>query len=119
VELLVAGLDELLVPVAHGALDLHRRADRAHGGVGLGDRRAEERHHAVAHELVEGALVAEEDVYGHAEVGVEEAQHLGRAEALAHGREAADVGEQDGDVPRLTGLGELELTGDDLFYEVW
>jgi hypothetical protein len=62
------------------------------------DRGAEQADDLVADVLVEGAAVAEQHVDHHLEVLVEGDDHLLGRVALAHRREAADVGEQHGDL---------------------
>ena len=63
----------------------------------VGDRRAEERHDAVADELVDHPAVARNRLAERLEAAVHDHRHLFRVELLAHGREAGDVGEEDGD----------------------
>ena len=65
---------ELMQSVEH----LERRLDRVVGVVGIVERRAEQRHHHVADELVERAVVAEDDLDHPREVLVEHADDLFR-----------------------------------------
>ena len=82
----------------HGLLDVDRCGDGAQRVVGLRDGRAEVGHHRVADELVDGAAALEDAVRHQLEDLVEEGHHLVRLEPLREVREAADVGEQDGDL---------------------
>ena len=59
-------------------------------------RRTENRHHRVADELVQRALILEDDVYHVLEIGVEQADKRGRILLLAHGGKASDVAEEHG-----------------------
>ncbi len=71
-----------------------RGAARAHGVVGLRDRRAPEGDHAVALEVLHGAVLVEHRPADRLEVLVELGDHrLGR-ELLGQGREAAEVDEE-------------------------
>ena len=68
----------------------------------MGERRAEERHDPVAHDLVHGALVAVDGLHHAFEHGVEE---LLRILGVAVGKQlhrALDIGEQHGDLLALT-----------------
>ena len=67
-------------------LDLDRRPHRPQGVVGLRHRRAEEGHHAVADELVEGAAGAEDRLDREVEEGVERLRHLLGRGVLGEGR---------------------------------
>jgi len=83
------------------------RVAGAHGVVLMGQRRAEERHDAVAHHLVHGALVAVHGLHRPFEHGVEE---LPRLLGIAVGEQlhgALEVGEQDGDLLALARKGGL------------
>ena len=81
----------------------------------VGERRAEERHDAVAHHLVHGALVAVDGLHHPLEHGVEE---LARLLGIAVGEQlhrALEVGEEDGDLLALAlegGLGGEDLLGE-------
>ena len=91
--LLGVPLDRLLHP--------QRRVAGAHGVVLVGERRAEERHDAVAHHLVDGALVAVDGLHHALEDGIEE---LARLLGVAVGEQlhrALEVGEEDGDLLAL------------------
>ena len=100
----VTSASPVLTPIAHlDALvrrpveDRERRADGALRVVLVRDGRAEDRHHRVADELLDGAAVALE-LLAHVRVVAAE---LGRdvlgVELLGPRREADQVGEQDGD----------------------
>ncbi len=65
-------LTELLGQQANALLHPERRIAGAHGVVLVGERRAEEGHDAVAHDLVDGALVAVDRLHHPLEDGVEE-----------------------------------------------
>ena len=67
----------------------------------IADRRAEKRHHRVAHELVERAVLLEDDVGHVIEVVVEHPHHLVGGRVLGIAGEPGDVGEQDGQLARL------------------
>ena len=58
---------------AHGALDRQRRIAGAHGVVLMRDRRAEQRHDAVAQDPVDRTLVAVDAVHHHAERRIQNA----------------------------------------------
>ena len=62
--------------------------------VGPGDRRAPERDHGIADELVDGAAIVEHDVAHPVEIGVEQRGGLFRRDHVAQAGEALDVGEQ-------------------------
>ena len=82
-------------------LQLGHHRQRAVGGaagvVGRGERRAPERHHRVADELVERAAVVEDDLRHRAQVLVQHGHHLLGGELLRERGEAADVAEEDGE----------------------
>ena len=82
-------------------------ANGAHGSVGTGDGRPEHRHHGVADELVERALLREDLLDHRREVVVQERDHLLGRVRLADRGEATDVREQDRDL--ADGAAELEL----------
>ena len=65
---------------------------------GCGTRRAEVGHHRVADELVDRAAALEDHVGRELEDLVQQADDVVRGQALREAREAADVGEQDGDL---------------------
>jgi hypothetical protein len=93
----------------HGELHLEGAGDGALGVVGVGDRGAEQGEDRVAEELVDRAAVAVDHLGHRAEVDVEDRHDLLRAEALAQRREAAQVGQQDGDLAALAA--ELQRLG--------
>ena len=75
----------------------------------MGERRAEQRHDAVAHHLVDGALVAMDGLHHPLEDGIEE---LARLLGIAVGEQlhrALEVGEEDGDLLALALEGGLEV----------
>ena len=90
-----------------GGVDLHRPLDRqrrvagAHGMVLMRDRRAEQRHDAVAHDLVDRALVAMHGIHHDADRAVEDAARFFRVGAFDDRERALDVGEQHRDVLAL------------------
>ena len=71
------------------------------GVVLLGDRRAPDRHHGVADELLDRAAVALDQRARRLEVAREQLPHLLGVAALRQRREADEVGEQDRDEPAL------------------
>ena len=99
----------------HRLLHAERGVAGPHGVVLVGQRRAEERHDPVAHDLVDRALVAVDGVHHPLEDGVEQ---LARFLGVAVGQElhgALEVGEQDGDLLPLAlegGLGGEDLLGE-------
>ena len=99
----------------HRLLHPERRVARPHGVILVGERRAEERHDAVAHHLVHGALVAVDRLHHVLEHGVEE---LARLLGVAIGEQlhrALEVGEEDRDLLALAfegGLGGEDLLGE-------
>ena len=100
----------------HRLLHPQRRVARAHGVVLVGERRAEQRHDPVAHDLVDGALVAVDGLHHVLEHRVEE---LARLLGIAVGEQlhrALEVGEEDGDLLALALQGRLG--GEDLLGEV-
>ena len=97
-------------------LHVERGVARPHGVVLVGERRAEERHDPVAHDLVDGALVAVDGLHHPLEHGIEE---LARLLGVAVGQQlhrALEVGEQHGDLLALALEGALR--GEDLLGEV-
>ena len=78
-------------------LDRQRRPERARRVVFMGDGGAEERHHAIAEELVDGALVAMDRGEDDFEGAVHDAVDVLGIEPLRHRGEARDVGEHHGD----------------------
>jgi hypothetical protein len=85
-----------LIRVApHDVLHPERGIARAHGVIFMGERRAEERHDAVAHDLVHGALVVMDGVHHQREDGIE---NLARLFGITVGEQlhrALEVGEED------------------------
>ena len=105
----------LRIPVDR-LLHPERRVARAHGMILVGQRRAEQRHDAVAHDLVDGALVAVDRLHHPLEHRVEE---LPRLLGIAVGEQlhrALEVGEQHRDLLALALQGALG--GEDLLGEV-
>ncbi len=98
----------------HGLVHPQRRVTRSHRVVLVGERRAEERHDAVAHHLVDGALVVMDGVHHQREDGIE---NLTRLFGIAVGKQlhrALEVGEEDRDLLALAlegGLGGEDLLG--------
>ena len=87
-----------LVEVVEGERHAPRRVERlAAGDPGLLFE-AEDRHHAVADELVDPAAGRLDGLAGRAEIAVEQEHHVVGQLALRDRGEAADVGEQDCDV---------------------
>ncbi len=86
----------------HRFLHPERGVARPHGVVLVGERRAEQRHDAVAHHLVDGALVAVDGLHHVLEHGIEE---LARLLGIAVGEQlhrALEVGEEDRDLLAFT-----------------
>ena len=84
------------------ATQLERRADGPLGVVLLRDRCAPHRHDGVADELLDRAAVALDHGARRVEVAREELAHVLGVPALREcGREADEVGEEDGDEPAL------------------
>ena len=91
----------LLRVLLHALLHPERRVAGPHGVVLVGERRAEERHDPVAHDLVHRALVAVDRLHHPLEHGVEE---LARLLGIAVGQQlhrALEVGEEHGDLLAL------------------
>ena len=80
---------------------LERGAHGALGVVLLRDRRAPHGHHGVADELLDRAAVALDRSCARVEVAGEQLARVLRIAALGRGREADEVGEEDGDEPAL------------------
>ena len=92
---------EVLGVLLDGLLHPERGIAGPDGVVLVGERRAEERHDPVAHDLVHGALVAVDGLHHALEDGVEE---FSRLLGVAVGEElhrALEVGEEDGDLLAL------------------
>jgi len=75
-------------------LDRQGGAERALSVVLVGDGGAEERHHAVAEELVDRSLVAVDGLENDLEGAVHDRVDFFGIQALGHRREAGDVGEE-------------------------
>ena len=86
---------------AHGALDRQRRVAGAHGVVLMRDRRAEQRHDAIAQDPVDRALVAVHAVHHHAERRIQDPPGVLRIGVLDQRERTLDVGEQHGDLLAL------------------
>ena len=93
-----------------------RRVAGAHGVVLVGERRAEERHDPVAHDLVDGALVAVDGLHHPLEDRVEELARLLGVTVGEQLHRALEVGEEDRDLLALALQGGLR--GEDLLGEV-
>jgi len=87
------------VQLVHRALHLHRAGDRAVRVVGMRDRRAEEPHDRVAHELVDHAAVGVDDAAHPREVAVQHLEHHAGRLLGGDAGESAQVREQDRDLP--------------------
>ena len=110
------GATHLLGVATHGGLHVERRIAGSHRMVLVGERRAEEGHDPVAHDLVDRALVAVDGLHHPLEDGVEE---LARLLGVAVGEElhrALQVGEEHRDLLALAFEGGLR--GEDLLGEV-
>ena len=87
-----------------------------HRVVFMGERRSEQRHNAVAHYLIDGALVVMDGVHHQREDWIDE---LARVLGIAVGEQlhgALEVGEENGDLFALTFEGSLG--GEDLLGKV-
>ena len=106
---------QLVGVAADRALHAQRRVAGAHGVVLVGDGRAEQGHDAVAHHLVDRALVAMDRLHHALEHGIEEGA---RVLGVAIGQElerALEVGEEHGDLLALAGqrrAGRQDLAGE-------
>src|SRR5229473_2011501 len=98
-ELRSALRDETLVDVSHGELHGQSTRDSLVGIVIAGHRRAKDHEDGVADDLIDGALVAVDDIHHRLEIQVENFDHLVRGQPCGHGGEAAQVGHQDGGLP--------------------
>ena len=96
--------------------DLEGGHGRAAGVVLVGQRRAEQRHEAVAEELVDGALVAMDLGQRQLEESIEQIVHRVGAEPLGQRGRADQVAEQHGD--RLPLAGQRRPRGEDSLGEV-
>ena len=103
------GLPDLLGVAPHRGLHVERRVAGPHRVVLVGERRAEERHDPVAHDLVDRALVAVDGLHHPLEDGIEE---LPRLLGVAVGEQlhrALEVGEEHRDLLALAFEGALEV----------
>ena len=106
---------ELLAVIAHGPLDPERCVRGPARAVLVGDRRAEERHDAVARVLVDGAFEAMDLGRDQLEAAVDDPVDVLGIEPFGQRREAGDVREQHGDLPSLAlhgGSGLEDLVGE-------
>ena len=94
-----------------------RRIARPHGVVLVGDRRPEERHDPVAHDLVHGALVAMDGLHHPLEDGVEELPGLLGVAVGEQLHRALEVGEENGHLLALAL--ECGLRGENPFGQVF
>ena len=97
---------------------LEGRVAGPHGVILLGHRGAEERHDAVAHDLVDGALVAMNGLHHALEDGVEEPPRLLGIAVGEQFHRALQIGEEHGDLLALAfegGLGGEDLLGEMLW----
>ena len=85
----------------HRVADGQRRPHRPLGVVAVGDRRAEDRHDAVADVLVDPAAMLGDEAVGAGEEALQERVHLLRVELAAERGVAGEVGEEDRDLPPL------------------
>ena len=92
------GVAVLRVQGIHGELQLERARDGALRGVFARRRLAEVRHDRIAHELVDRALVREHHLDHVDEAPVEHLKHRSRRVAVGDRHEAAQVGEEDGEL---------------------
>ena len=90
---------------------VQRGLERALRVVLVGDRRAEDRHHRVAHELLHEAVIARDRLGQHLEQRVLERPYLFRIEPLGERGEARQIGEEDRD---LTAVGLVGRAGGSL-----
>ena len=101
-----------------GLLHPQGRVAGPHGVVLVGERRAEQRHDPIAHDLVDGALVAVHGLHHPFQHGIEQ---LARLLGVAIGEQfhrALEVGEEHGDLLALAlqgGLGGEDLLGEVLW----
>jgi hypothetical protein len=103
-------------PVGHGAGNSEGGERGAPGMVLVGDGRAEERHEAVAQELVHRAFVAVHLRQGELEEAAQEVVHQVGAEALGEGGGAHEIAEEHGH--RLALALQHRVRGEDLVGEV-
>ena len=102
------------VPGVDPAAELQCCEHRAPGMVLMGDGGAEQRHEAVAEELVDVAFVAMNGIEGKLEEPVQDVVHGLRPELLGHARRARQVAEQHRDLLAFSlqgGAGGEDLLG--------
>ena len=102
---------QLLGVPAHRLLHAERGVAGAHRVVLVGDRRAEERHDAVAHDLVHRALVAVDRLHHPLEHGIEEPARLLGIAVGEQLHRALEVGEEHGDLLALALEGVRATSG--------
>ena len=107
---------DLLRPAAERLLHAERRVAGARRVVLVRERRAEERHDPVAHDLVDGALVAVHRLHHPLEHAVEQLARLLRVAVGEQLHRALEVGEEDGHLLALAL--ERALRREDLLGEV-
>ena len=106
----------LLGVASDRVLHAQRGVARPHGVILVGDRRAEQRHDPVAHDLVDRALVAVDGLHHALEDGIEELAGLLWVPIGQELHRALEVGEQHRDLLALAFEGGLR--GEDLLGEV-
>jgi hypothetical protein len=94
-------------PLGHAALDVDGRRDRLLRVVRQRCRRAEVRHHRVAHELVDGAAARDDRLRGELEDLVEQPDHVLRLHSLGESGKAPNIDEQNRHV--ALGAGERDV----------
>ena len=92
---------EVLGVAPHGVLHAERAEAGADGVVFVGDRRTEERHDPVAHDLVDGALVAVDGLHHQLEDRIENPAGLLRIAVGEQLHRALEVGEEHRDLLAL------------------
>ena len=110
------GAAHLLGVAPHRRLHVEGGVARPHGVVLVGDRRAEERHDPVAHDLVHRALVAVDGLHHALEHGIEELARLLGVPVGEQLHRALEVGEEYRHLLALALKGALR--GEDLLGEV-
>src|SRR5262249_8235748 len=105
------------VPIAlEGALDTERGMHRAPRMILMSDRRPEQRHDAVAEELIDGALVAMDFGQHQLEGTSHESVHVLRIQPIGHRGESRHVDKEHGDLLALAF--ESALRSEDLLGEM-
>ena len=107
---------DLAVVAADRLLDRQRRVHRPHRMVLERDRRAEQRHHAIAEIAVDGPFVAMHRVGGQLQHPVHQQVQLFRVEFLRQRRGIGNIGKQNGD--ELAFAFERAARGQDLFRQI-